>query len=150
MSRIKDLELENRQLRERLSRMGQASLRINESLDFETVLIDYARRRATVGGRLVKLTVIEYRLLVELSVQAGVKVAHEDPLQKVWRKRSGGDTRPIRTAIKSLRRKLGDDANAPTYIFNEPRVGYRLGNGEQAEGRQPVAAGGRRGELRRE
>lgn len=113
-------------------------------------MIDYARRRATVGGRLVKLTVIEYRLLVELSVQAGVKVAHEDLLQKVWRKRSGRDTRPIRSAIKSVRRKLGDDANAPTYIFNEPRVGYRLGNGEQAEGRQWVTAGGRQGELRRE
>lgn len=46
MSRIKDLELENRQLRERLSRMGQASLRINESLDIRTVLqgvLDSAR-----------------------------------------------------------------------------------------------------------
>lgn len=112
--------------------------------------IDYAGRRVTVGGRPVNLTVIEYRLLVELSLNAGVIVTHGDLLQKVWRKRSGGDTRPIRTAIKSLRRKLGDDANAPTYIFNEPRVGYRLGNGEQAEGRQPVAAGGRQGELRRE
>ncbi len=92
----------------------------------------------------MKLTVIEYRLLVELSLNAGVIVTHEDLLQKVWRKRSGGDTRPIRTAIKSLRRKLGDDANAPTYIFNEPRVGYRLANGEQAESRQWVAAGGSR------
>ena len=68
----------------------------------------------------MKLAVIENRLLVELSVHAGVILTHEHLLQKVWRKRSGGDTRPIRAAIKSPRRKLGDDADNPTYIFNEP------------------------------
>ena len=33
-----DLERENEALRDRLSRLSEASLRINESLDFETVL----------------------------------------------------------------------------------------------------------------
>ena len=28
-----------------------------------------------------------------------------------------------------LRRKLGDDASNPTYIFAEPRVGYRMPKG---------------------
>lgn len=28
--------------------------------------------------------------------------------------------------MKRLRRKLGDDARVPTYIFTEPRVGYRM------------------------
>ena len=36
----------------------------------------------------------------------------------------------MRTAAKQLRRKLGDDANNPTYILNEPRVGYRMPKGE--------------------
>ena len=34
--------------------------------------------------------------------------------------------RPMRTAIGSLPRKLGDDADNPTYIFTELRVGYRM------------------------
>ena len=29
-----------------------------------------------------------------------------------------------------LRRKLGDDADNPTYIFTEPRVGYRMAKSE--------------------
>ena len=29
-----------------------------------------------------------------------------------------------------LRRKLGDDADNPTCIFTEPRVGYRMPKGE--------------------
>ena len=35
----------------------------------------------------------------------------------------------MRTAISSIRRKLGDDADDPTYIFTEPRVGYRMPEG---------------------
>ena len=89
--------------------------------------IDYARRRVTVDGRTVKLTVIEYRLLVDLSVKAGHILTHDHLLQRVWRKRSGGDTRPLRSAVKTLRRKLGDNADNPTFIYNEPGVGYRLG-----------------------
>ena len=41
--------------------------------------------------------------------------------------------RLARTAAKQLRRKLGDAANNPTYILNEPRVGYRMEKGEERE-----------------
>ncbi|MDE3260169.1 MAG: response regulator transcription factor [Gemmatimonadota bacterium] len=92
----------------------------------DELTIDYARRRVTIGGRDVRLTVIEYRLLVELSVNAGAILTHDHLLQTVWRKK-GGDTRPLRSVIKSLRNKLGDEAGNPCYIFNQPRVGYRLG-----------------------
>ena len=37
--------------------------------------------------------------------------------------------RPMRTIVSKLRRKLGDDADNPTYIFTEPRVGYPKGKG---------------------
>ena len=45
--------------------------------------------------------------------------------------KKGGDVRPMRTVVSSLRRKLGDDADNPTYIFTEPRVGYRFAKGER-------------------
>ena len=38
MRNAEELERENEALRDRLSRLSQASLRINESLDFEAVL----------------------------------------------------------------------------------------------------------------
>ena len=38
--------------------------------------------------------------------------------------------RPIRTTVSKLRHKLGDDADNPTYIFTEPRVGYRMPAGD--------------------
>ena len=36
------------------------------------------------------------------------------------------DVRPMRTAISSLPRKLGDDAQNPACIFTKFRVGYRM------------------------
>ena len=39
----------------------------------------------------------------------------------------------MRTAVRSLRRKLGDDPDNPAYIFTEPRVGYRMPKGEGRE-----------------
>ncbi len=93
--------------------------------------IDYAGRRVTLAGQPVHLTPTEYRVLAEISANAGRLVTYERLLDRVWEKReSDGDVRPIRTIVRRLRRKLGDDADNPTYIFTEPRVGYRMSEGE--------------------
>ena len=92
--------------------------------------VDYARRRVTVAGRPVELTDIEYRLLVELSVNAGRALTHEHLLQRVWGPDKGEDTGPVRNIVKRLRRKLGEDASNPAFIFAVPRVGYRMEKGD--------------------
>ena len=42
-----------------------------------------------------------------------------------------GDSKPVRNIVKRLRRHLGDDADNPTYIVNEPRVIFRMGKTEE-------------------
>ena len=39
----------------------------------------------------------------------------------------------MRTVVKQLRRKLGDDAANPVYVFNHPRVGYSVPDPHAAE-----------------
>ena len=102
----------------------------SEPYVLEELTIDYAERRVTLAGRPVQLTAIEYGLLFELSANAGRVLTYDRLLQRVWGLRRSGDSRRVRTAAKQLRRKLGDDANNPTYILNEPRVGYRMPKGE--------------------
>ena len=90
------------------------------------LIINYRERRVTVAGHPIALTATEYNLLAELSCNAGQVLTHPELLRRVWNCTGPSDLRPMRTAVKSLRRKLGDDATEPTYIATEPRVGYRM------------------------
>ena len=72
-------------------------------------------------------------MLAELSANGGRVLTYEHLLERVWGGKSSGDVRPMRTIVGNLRRKLGHDADNPTYIFTEPRVGYRNPKGEEQE-----------------
>ncbi|MDE2685280.1 MAG: response regulator [Chloroflexota bacterium] len=92
--------------------------------------VDFAQRRATLGGEPLDLVSLEYRLLEELAANAGRVLTYERLLERVWGRRGGGDLRPMRAIVSRLRSKLGDDADHPTYVFTEPRVGYWVPAGE--------------------
>ena len=92
--------------------------------------IDCAERRVSLAGRAVEMTDIEYRTPAELSVNAGRVLTYEHLLRRVWRLEGDADLRPMRSVIRRLRRKLGDDGKDPIYIFTDLRVGYRMPKGE--------------------
>ncbi len=89
--------------------------------------IDYADRSVTVSGRPVPLSSIEYKLLLALSISAGRVLTRDQLLQRVWGSGYSSESGLLRATVKNLRRKLGDDARDPGYIFTEPRVGYSMG-----------------------
>ena len=97
---------------------------------FADLAIDYAQRSVTIAGAPVDLTNIEYRLLAELSANAGRILTHEQLRRRVWDQDGSGGSGPVRAVVRRLRRKLGDDAQQPTYIFNKRRVGYWMEQGE--------------------
>ena len=72
------------------------------------------------------MTATEYKLLSELSVNAGRVLTYDQLLRRVWGLEQSGDPRLVRAFVKNLRHKLRDGAKNPTYIFTEPRVGYRM------------------------
>ena len=92
--------------------------------------IDPSERRVRVAGREVTLTVTEYRLLNELSANQCRSVPHDQLLRRVWPLHKSPNLRTLRTHIRRLRRKLGDDGKNPQYILADPRIGYRLVTGE--------------------
>ena len=97
------------------------------------LVIDYAEREVTLAGAPVRLTAIEYRTLVELSVNAGRVSTYGYLLRRIWGEEDG-EIGPLRTVVNTLRRRLGDDAKNPAYIFTELRVGYRMPRGEMRSG----------------
>ena len=88
--------------------------------------IHYEQRRVSVAGRDVPLTATEYELLRMLSVSAGRVVTYDSLLRQVWDQRESDDPQRVRTFVKKLRSKLGDDAARPAYIRTERGVGYRM------------------------
>ncbi len=88
--------------------------------------IDYGRRRVTVAGNAVELTATEYELLCALSLDAGRVLTYDTLLRRVWSGRHGADANAVRNFVRNLRRRLGDSAANPAWIFNERGVGYRM------------------------
>ncbi len=111
-------------LRRREAPQGES---YRDSFQLGDLAIDYVRRRVTLGGQTVSFTETEYRLLCELAVNAGRTLSREHLMGRVWSERGAVDSKIVRSYVKRLRQKLGESAANPTYIFNEPRVGYRLG-----------------------
>ena len=111
------------------ARIGAAQRRreVAESLELYVLgrlVIDYVLLWVSVRGRPVNLTAMEYRMLAESSANSGRALTYEHLLERVWGERDGGDVRPMRAIVTRLRRKLGDDAGNPTYVFTELGVGY--------------------------
>ena len=124
---------------ELVARVRAALRRHGEPEPFELgdLAIDYGRRRVTVGGEPVVLTATEYELLRVLSLNAGRVVTYDTLLRRVWSGREDSDANLVRIFVMNLRRKLGEPAADPTWIFNERGVGYRMAEPLPADGRSP-------------
>ncbi len=88
--------------------------------------IDFEQRLVTVGGREVDLTPGEYKLLQCLALNAGRILVQEELLRRVWGPDCEGDAELLHTAVRRLRRKLGDDSARPRYILTKRGIGYLL------------------------
>ena len=93
--------------------------------------IDYAELRVTPAGRPVQLTANKCRTLAELSTYAGRVLTYEHLQRRVWGLEDDANVRPMRTVIGSLCRKLGYDAEMPTYMFHRAPCWLPDGQGRQ-------------------
>jgi DNA-binding response OmpR family regulator len=95
------------------------------SMRYGGLEIDLGRRLVTLDGDPLRLTPTEYLLLEALATNPGKLLTHQWLLRKVWGQGYGTETTYLRTYVRALRKKLGDDAQAPQLIVTEPGVGYR-------------------------
>ncbi len=88
--------------------------------------VDLARREVHQDGQLVKLTILEYRLVEALARRNGKVATHTQLLTEVWGPGGKGNTHYLRIYMAMLRKKLEADPTRPRHFMTEPNVGYRL------------------------
>lgn len=85
--------------------------------------VDCRLYEVTVGGRVVKLEPMTYRLLVYLMTHKNQTLTREQILIRLWGYDFDGSDRVIDTHMKKLRKALGKSAKC---IHTVIKVGYRL------------------------
>jgi len=115
---------------------------VSEPFRLKQLAVYYDERRVTVNGRPVALTATEFEVVRVLSKNAGRVVDFDSLHRQAWggRDRGSGDPKVVRAMIKSLRRKLDDDASSPIDVLNERGVGYRMPRPEDLQEDSTVAA----------
>lgn len=86
--------------------------------------LDMPRRQATLSGRKLHLTPIEYGILVTLMRNAGKIISHDELLQAVWGDNYREDYSVLRVNVSRLRQKMEENPRRPTYIVTVPGRGY--------------------------
>jgi two-component system KDP operon response regulator KdpE len=88
--------------------------------------IDFEHHSLRKGGDLIHLTPTEFELLALLMRNQGVPVTHAKLLRAIWGPEYGTELDYLRSYVRTLRKKIEDDAARPKYILTEPWVGYRF------------------------
>jgi len=119
--------------RELLARLRAVTRRAAVTPDEQAVILrvgelslDEAAHVATLGGRPLELTALEFAILAALMKSRGRVKTREALLEDVSERRFDVFDRSIDVHVSQLRRKLGDDARAPTYIHTVRGVGYKF------------------------
>jgi len=86
--------------------------------------IDAAKHRVLIRGERVKLTPVEFRLLVYLASNADKVLSFEQILSNVWGDSQRGNKGHVHVFISHLRNKIEDDTKSPHYIRSIRGVGY--------------------------
>ena len=105
-----------------LKRYGAAS-----SADYSDgyLEIDSKQKQVRVGGKPVKLTALEYKLLSYLAENNGRVVSKRELFDKIWEDRFTGDG-TLNVHVRKLREAIEVDPNEPKYIVTVWGDGYKF------------------------
>jgi DNA-binding response OmpR family regulator len=113
-------------LRALMRRTRKTAPPVGERFDAAGLSLDSARHRVALDGRDLTLKPKEFDLLAFFMAHPGQVFGREQLLASVWGFDFAGDSRTVDTHVKTLREKLGDDAERPTWIETVRGVGYRF------------------------
>ncbi len=104
-----------------LRRSERPTFKNNQSTTVSPRLkIDFVNQKVRLDNQLVKLTPVEYRLLMLLVKNKDKVVNYQQIMEEIWEKEASNDTENIRIYIRRLRKKLQD--NPPNIDIEQTRL----------------------------
>lgn len=104
----------------------QPTIQQDELFKTGNLSLDFSNRVVTKSNEVVKLTPIEYKLLVLLVRNAGRVLTHQYILEQVWGPTFIEESEYTRVYVGQLRKKIEDDPSNPKLLLTESGIGYRL------------------------
>src|SRR5258708_38211220 len=99
----------------------------SEKVHLGQFVLDVSRYELTRAGKPVRMERIPMDLLILLVREGGRLVSREEIIERLWGKDIYFDTdNSINTAIRKIRRSLGEDPEKPQYIETVLGKGYRF------------------------
>jgi DNA-binding response OmpR family regulator len=107
-------------------RRVEGEVATSEVLEAGGITLDLAAHEATVAGRPVELTPMEFELLTALVRPPGRTFPRAQLLQQIQDSPLEGFDRTIDVHIRNIRAKIEPDPKNPRYILTIYGVGYKL------------------------
>ena len=99
---------------------------VKNEIVFNSLVIDPVKKKASLAGKRLDLTVKEFDLLWLLANNPGKTFTRKELLQEIWGFSFEGYEHTITSHINRLRLKLEHDLNNPKYILTAWGAGYRF------------------------
>jgi len=97
-------------------------------LRYKDLEVDVEKHEVRIGTEEVKLSPLEFKLLLHLLRHKGQTLPFTDLITRVWGPEYDQEWYYVRQYISYLRHKIEPDPANPTYIHNVRGVGYHFGS----------------------
>ena len=93
--------------------------------------IDFEKRKVTIGGKEITLTVYEYKILQTVASSPGMVFTREQLIQKIYSYEDVSVVdRVIDVHVANLRAKIEQDSSKPRYVLTVRGIGYKFSESE--------------------
>jgi two-component system KDP operon response regulator KdpE len=113
-------------IRSAVRRMRAPARSQDAPIQIGEICLSPVQRTVTQNGQPVRLTRKEFEILHYLMINAGRVVTYAKLLTAVWGADCREEVEYLRTFVRQLRKKIGDNPAEPKYLFTDAYVGYRF------------------------
>ncbi|MCZ7540830.1 MAG: response regulator transcription factor [Anaerolineae bacterium] len=107
-------------------RRAPSARAVADRLESGDLMLDLIARKATRGGKELRMTHKEFDLLATLMRNTGAVLSRDLLLDRVWGYDHSGQTKTVDVHVRWLREKIEDEPSHPRRIVTVRGVGYRF------------------------